>query len=171
MNVQEGQRRPMWRPMSPSDLPAVFRIADALHPDAREQQAVFEEKLRLFPGGCFALEDDGAVLGYAISHPWLRDEVPPLDAFLGKLPDASDCLFLHDVAIVACARGYGSAADLIERLTAIAQRAQLGALALVALYGSDKLWGRLGFCARRPAGLCRTLASYGVAAVYMMKRL
>ncbi len=167
----KDEKEPLWRPLRQSDLLAVVDLADELHPDAYERAEVFEEKLALFPAGCFALERDGAVLGYAIAHPWLENEIPPLDAFLNRLPDAPDCLFLHDVAIAAEGRGHGSAGALIDLLASVAQCERLFSLALVSMYGSDVLWRRLGFERFRSDRLSARLANYGAGAVYMKKRV
>ena len=46
---------------------------------------VFAERLRLWPAGCFVCADGGGgIIGYAVSHPWRRDDAPALDALLGK---------------------------------------------------------------------------------------
>ncbi len=164
-----GGNGALWRPMRHSDLMAVVHLADVLHPDARERPEVFAEKFSLFPAGCFALERGGAVLGYAISHPWLEKDVPPLDAFLERLPAAPNCLFLHDVAIASEGRGQGAAATLVGLLSRLARRQRLALLALVSIYGSDALWGRLGFTPVRSEGISARLASYGGAAVYMTR--
>jgi acetyltransferase (GNAT) family protein len=91
------------------DLPEVDRIADAVHTDLPERLEIFLEKFRLFPEGCFALEQDGKLVGYGISHPWTLNEIPPLDSFY-----PIQCLYLHDVAIIPEARGHRSADNLID---------------------------------------------------------
>ncbi len=173
---EDGPRKeedggPFWRPLRRGDLSAVVAIADALHPAARERLEVFEEKHSLFPEGCFALQVDDAVAGYLISHPWRLGDVPPLDAFLVRLPDAPNCLYLHDIAIDRAARGHGCAAVAVDLLTAIARRRALGALALVALYGADALWERLGFTRDADAGLAMKMKGYGEGAVFMRKTI
>jgi Acetyltransferase (GNAT) family len=97
-----------WRPLTQGDLPEVDRIADAVHTELPERLEIFLEKFRLFPGGCFALEQEGKLVGYGISHPWTLNEIPPLDSFLKALPDPATCLYLHDVAIIPEARGHRS---------------------------------------------------------------
>lgn len=160
-----------WRGLLAPDLPAVARIAAVVHPDFPERTEVLAEKAALFPQGCFALTRRGSLCGYALSHPWTLDDIPPLDAFLGGLPAAPDCLHLHDVAILAAARGAG-AASAVEALLAAAARAQgLGTIALVSIYGSDRLWRRLGYRPRARARLHEKLEGYGAGALYMTKAL
>jgi ribosomal protein S18 acetylase RimI-like enzyme len=48
--------RTNWRPMKTADLPALLAIADVVHPAYPEDAAVFEERLTLFPSGCWVLE-------------------------------------------------------------------------------------------------------------------
>ncbi|WP_424361332.1 GNAT family N-acetyltransferase [Methylocystis parvus] len=163
--------RPVWRPLRFEDLDPLCGVAAAVHPSLPERREVFEEKLRLFPAGCFALDSAGALAGYAISHPWRLYEVPPLDAFLERLPDASDGLYLHDVAVTPAARGHGAGAALIERLSDIARKKGLGAIALTSVYGSDALWRKLGFEAALDNRLAGKLNSYGSSATYMIVRV
>lgn len=158
-----------WRPLAPADLREVERIARAVHPALPERREVFEEKLRLFPAGCFALEIDGGVAGYALAHGWTLGAAAPLDRFLGALPAAADCLYLHDVALLPQARGMGAAAALMEKLATVAADNRLGALALVSVYGTDRLWRRLGFESLEAASA--QLPAYGAAARYMVRRL
>lgn len=156
-----------WRPLTQADLPDVARIAGVVHPELPERREVFEEKLRLFPTGCFAFETAGGVAGYALAHPWTLDDIPPLDSFLKRLPSAPDCLYLHDVALLPAARGAGAAAALLTTLTRIASDRNLPALALVSVYGTARLWGRLGFEETTPT---KKLGDYGPTARYMYRR-
>lgn len=162
--------RPVWRLLRPGDLDALCEAAAAVHPGLPERREVFEEKLRLFPAGCFALEAAGALVGYAISHPWRLYGVPPLDAFLERLPAAPDCLYLHDVAVTRDARGHGAARQLIERLERVARAAGFSAIALTSVYGSDALWRKMGFEAVSKPNLAHELKSYGGGALYMIRR-
>jgi ribosomal protein S18 acetylase RimI-like enzyme len=158
---------PDWRPLTQADLADVARIAGVVHPDLPERREVFAEKRRLFPTGCFAFETEEGVAGYAVSHPWTLGDIPPLDGFLGSLPSAPDCLYLHDVALLPSARGSGAAAALVSTLTRIAGDRNLPALALVSVYGANRLWSRLGFDEAAPA---KDLAAYGPTARYMIRR-
>lgn len=160
-----------WRPLTGADLGDVGRIAAAAHAGLDERPAVFAEKLRLYPEGCLALDRHGRVLGYAFSHPWTLGDAPALDAFLGALPASPDCLYLHDIALLAEARGRGAAAAAIERLTAVAVAAPLAAMALVAVHGTERFWGRAGFAAAGHPRLAAKLAAYGEGARYMTRRL
>ncbi|QGM96421.1 GNAT family N-acetyltransferase [Methylocystis parvus] len=157
--------------MRPEDLPEICRIATGAHADLPERPEVFEEKARLFPAGCFVLAKDGALVGYAISHPWRLYDIPPLDAFLGALPPSPDCLFLHDVALTPGARGDGATAHLIQRLCNVARKERLAFLALTSVYGTAGFWAETGFQAASDERLAPKLKSYGAGALYMIRKL
>jgi hypothetical protein len=160
-----------WRPLKEEDLAVVSHIAAALHPDFPERPEVFSEKFRLFPAGCLSMELCGNMVGYAIAHPWVLDEIPPLDAFLGSLPIKPECIFLHDVAILAQGRGRGASVALIDILAAIAHRNGVESLALVSLYGAQIHWTKFGFMSKTSDDLSKRLRAYGRSAVYMVKKL
>ncbi|KAL1839981.1 hypothetical protein VTJ49DRAFT_944 [Mycothermus thermophilus] len=129
--VARSSRRWRWRPMTPTDLPAVMRIGDEIHRDLPEDEAVFRERLLLFPAGCFVLEvngfEDGEggnsvarkdgsetstnIGGYIISFPVRRNRPPALNARFpgGVLPVGADQYYLHDVAVLPQFRGRGAA--------------------------------------------------------------
>ena len=71
-----------WRSMTPDDLAGVMTLTARAHPDYMEDLAVFEERLKLAPDGCFSLVRDKEVLGYLISHPWQGLVSPPLNTLL-----------------------------------------------------------------------------------------
>jgi N-acetylglutamate synthase-like GNAT family acetyltransferase len=159
-----------WRPATVDDLEAVQKIGLLIHPNLSERPEVFAEKLRLFPEGCFVLEDDG-VVGYAFVHPWLLNEIPKLDEFLLRLPPEPECLLIHDVAMLERARGRGAASRLLAHIARLAKERNLSHLALVSVYNSYPLWARLGFSLINSDGLKKSLSKYGEAARYMVRTL
>lgn len=156
-----------WRPMRPDDLDAVLAIAAVVHPDYPEDRAVFAERLRLYPAGCRMAERGGATVGYAVLHPGRLGVPPPLDSPLGALPAAADCLYLHDVALLAAARGSGLGAAALEYARDLADGAGMAVLALTSTPGARGYWERQGFAtaAEQPAAL----ASYGGGMTYMVR--
>lgn len=151
--------------MQPADLPAVLALADAVHGAAfHEPIAIFAERQKLFPKGCRAAGDP--LLAYAIAHPW-RGPAPALASLLGRLPEAPDCLYLHDAVVAPEARGAGLGSALVEHLVALARAEKLPRLALTAVHGSAAYWGRHGFAAYAGDGL----ESYGEGAVAMQRLL
>ena len=162
---------PSWRPLRRVDLPGLIPIAEVAHPALAERPEVFAEKWRLFPEGCFGADQDGDLRGYGIAHPWVLNEIPPLDAFLLALPDPATCLYVHDVAILPSARGHGLAATLVDLWVQVARMRGLPALSLVSVYGTFKLWSRLGFRDASSAVATPKLQSYGPTARYMIRSL
>ena len=154
----------VWRAMRAGDLVAVNRIAAVVHPDFPESDAVPAERLRLYPAGCLVLERDGAVEGYAVSHPWHAGKPPALDVLLGRLPDAPEIFYLHDLALLPAARGTGAAGEAVRLILAQAARAELPRVVLVAVNHSVGFWQRQGFAAVGAAP-----ASYGAGAVVMAR--
>ena len=56
---------------------AVVEVARLSFPDHFEDRACFENRLALYPRGCFVLEEgDGAARGYLIAYPWRADSAP-----------------------------------------------------------------------------------------------
>ncbi|UPK32871.1 GNAT family N-acetyltransferase [Bradyrhizobium sp. 186] len=163
--------KPHWRHACASELPAIIAIAARIHPDLPERAEVFAEKMRLYPDGCFALVADNEIVGYGLSHPWMQQQVPPLNGFLETLPGDADCLYVHDVAVLPDCRG-GVARAYVAIIEDLARVSGIAMLALVSVYVTRPLWERFGF---RPvtadAELREKLESYGASATYMLRDL
>lgn len=99
----------------------------------------------------------------------MQQQIPPLDAFIDRLPDAADCLYVHDVAVLPDFRG-GVARAYIAEIEERARSSGITTLALVSVYGARPLWERLGFQRVAPdAALRDKLLSYGASATYMLR--
>lgn len=161
----------LWRAMYADDLPEVNRIAAVVHPDYPESPAVFAERLDLFADGCWVAGDGaGQLHGYAITHPALLGQPPALDSLLQALPAAADCLYLHDVALLASARSAGLGTALLGLMRQCAQARTIGALALVAVNNSAPYWRGRGFhdYPHADAALAHKIASYDADAQYLV---
>lgn len=160
-----------WRPMTAQDLAQVQVLADAIHLDHPEDAKVFEERLRLYPQGCLALDEHGRLVGYALTHPWHYGAPPALNALLGTIPTEATTYYVHDVALLPEGRGKGHAADIVERLARHARGAGFPNLSLVAVNNSQAFWKRLGFHSTSVPGLEAKLLTYGPDAVLMVREL
>ncbi len=160
-----------WRAATPKEWSAIGAIADEVHPLLPERPEVFAEKFRLFRQGCLVLMRRERVVGYGIFHPWTLDDAPRLDAFLNELPSEPQCIFIHDVALLAQARGRGAAGELVRMASTISLRRELRALALVSVYGTHRVWAKYGFEIRDAPALAPALARYGADARYMRSTL
>lgn len=153
--------------MRAGDLPAVGAIAARVHPAYPEGDAVFAERLRLYPEGCRILETGNRTAGYAIGHPWGFGPPPRLDSLLGGLPADPTTLLLHDVALLPAARGAGATCRLLDHLAGLTRAAGLSGLCLVAVNGSAAFWARRGFRAVQDPASVRALRGYDPAALLM----
>lgn len=164
-------RKPHWRRACAEDLEAISAIARRIHPELPERPEVFAEKMRLSPDGCRVLAAGNEIAGYGFAHPWMQHHIPPLDRFLDRLPDAADCLYVHDVAVLPDCRG-GAARAYVAGIEQLARSSGIATLALVSVYGTRPLWERLGFePVTADAALQDKLASYGPSATYMLREL
>lgn len=159
--------------MAAHDLPGVTALSVRVHPNYPERPEVLAEKFRLFPGGCFTLEDGGgAVTGYCFSHPWISGAPPALDTFLKVMPREPARYFIHDLTLDAAMRRRGLAQALMPDLIRAARGAGLDHMALVAVNGSSPFWSLMGF---RPtpdeAVQSAARAKYDAGAVHMERIL
>ncbi|RXT20072.1 GNAT family N-acetyltransferase [Bosea sp. Tri-39] len=157
--------------MAPADLPAVLAVAAEVHPDYPEGEAVYAERLALYPAGCLVLAGGEGVGGYVLSHPWRLGQVPVLDSLLGALPDQADAYYIHDLALLPGARGGGAASACVNRLASHARASGFARMALVAVGNSAGFWRLHGFHEAHDEALARKLASYDDAARYMVRDL
>ncbi|PZU56013.1 MAG: GNAT family N-acetyltransferase [Brevundimonas sp.] len=163
--------------MRPEDIDAVVEVARLSFPDHFEDRACFENRLALYPRGCFVLAgagaEDGAepARGYLIAYPWRADAAPALNTVIEGLPAQAEVLYLHDLALDPRARGGGRTGAVIERLAEQAAEDGWPALALVAVNAASGFWARHGFEPRDPPGMAQKLASYGEDARYMVRTL
>lgn len=163
--------KPHWRRAHAADLEAIRVIWARIHPDLSELPEVFAEKMRLYPRGCCVLAAGDEIAGYGLAHPWMQHRIPPLDGFLQRLPDAADCLYIHDVAVLPDLRG-GVARAYVAEIEQLARASHIATLALVSVYETRPLWKRLGFQpVTADAALHDKLASYGASATYMLREL
>lgn len=160
-----------WRAMTPADLRAVMAVAAEVHPDYPEGEAVFAERLALYPGGCLCLADARGIAGYVLSHPWRPRAVPALNALLGDIPAGATAYYIHDLALLPRMRGSGAASGVVARLAEHARTSGFATMALVAVNASAGFWQRHGFRVTHDASLDRKLASYDDAARYMTRAL
>ncbi len=157
--------------MTETDLPEVAAISREVHPELPEDPGVFAERLRLYPAGCLVLQSAGRIAGYAISHPWRLGPPPKLNTLLLRLPQAPDTFYIHDVALLAQARGAGTGGALVLRLVQQARRTGVSNLSLVAVGGSVGFWRRQGFDVAGDAAIQAGLGSYGDTACFMVRTI
>ena len=161
----------VWEPLLLTDLVAINSLADRVHTSLPERPEVFEEKVRLFPDGCSKLLRDNRIEGYGITHPWILNNIPPLDEYLVQLPKMPSCLYVHDVVVSPESRGEGATAIYVEFIKSLARNSGINSLALVSVYETDKFWRKFGFQVVSDNSLSAKLKSYGDSAKYMTCQL
>ncbi len=161
--------QPEWRRMHAHDIARVTAVANTIHLDFFEDEAVFRDRFALYPAGCFVLARDQEILGYGVSHPWKLDKVPALNAVLGALPEDPSTYYIHDIAILPEARSIGAASRVVELMAAQAERDGYVTMALVAVNGSQGFWEKKGFVVRDLPELTEKLKTYSDNALYMVR--
>ena len=157
--------------MAEADLPAVNAIADRVHLAYPEDEAVLAERLALYPRGCFVFEQGRAIAGYAISHPWHDRQPPTLNMLLGSVPITASSYYLHDITLLAEARGTGAGSDIVAHLVQHALRRRFANVSLIAVNNSVAFWDRHGFRVVVDTSLDGTLRSYDDQARFMVRDL
>ena len=161
-----------WRPMTEADLDAVAAIAVLGFPDHFEGRPCFENRLDLYPRGCFVLADASTVRGYLIAYPWRSQSASPLNATIDAIPDDADVFYLHDLALHPDVRGGGHTSAIVEQLADQVGKDGWPALTLVAVNDAAGFWRRQGFVEQAATpSLMAKLASYGPDARYMVRPL
>lgn len=161
-----------WRSMRPTDIDAVVEVARLSFPDHFEDRACFQNRLALYPRGCFVLaKSEGAARGYLIAYPWKAESAPPLNTAIEGLPAQPDLIYLHDLALHPEARGGGVTGAIVERLAEQATEDGWPAVALVAVNDAVGFWSRHGFVEQPAEAMAAKLASYGADARYMLRPL
>jgi len=136
---------PSIRPVRDADWPAIDRIQHACFPaTAIESQEVLQSIARHSPESCL-LAETNVPLAYVLAHPWVPDDLPPIQANLPGIPAGASSLFFHDLAVTPEARGTGLANCLVEELLAWARRRSLPHGSLVSVQDSRRFWERYGF--------------------------
>lgn len=154
-----------WRRARLEDAEAISRLSLQILGDLGETAEIFSERIGLCPEGCHVLTNGEELLGHAITHPWLRGQPPAMNQRLGSLPSKADCWYIHEVVLVARARGRGGVRTVLQALRATAAAAGLPVMALVAVEGASAYWQGLGF---QPVPLSDAqVGSYGGQATYM----
>jgi len=158
--------------MTADDLDAVAELAVLGFPNHFEGRPCFENRLALFPRGCFVLaEPDGPPRGYLVAYPWRADAAPTLNTLIAALPEDATVFYLHDIALCPDARGAHRSRAIIERLADQARADGWPEIALVAVNEAAGFWARHGFSVRDTPDMAAKLASYGPEARYMVRPL
>ena len=155
------------RPMLSTDLNAVLRIQAACYPAAmQEPAAVVASRIAAAHSTCLVGIHEGVVRGYLFTYPSRLGLVTDLNAPF-NVSARADTLYLHDLAIEACALGRGLARALVDDGLRRARTLGLEHAALVSVQGSERFWHALGW--RAASTQCAGLHTYPPGALYMVR--
>ena len=157
--------------MTEDDLPAVLAIADRVHVDYPEDEAVVVERFRLYPAGCAVLDFEQSIAGYTLTHPWHYGAPPALNTTLGALPRRSTTYYIHDVALLPETRGTGAGAAVAHAIVSHARETGHGNASLVAVNSSVPFWSKVGFEVIDDPALAAKLMTYDGAARFMAHKI
>ncbi|RYY75567.1 MAG: GNAT family N-acetyltransferase [Gammaproteobacteria bacterium] len=164
------------RPMHLSDLVAVESIqAEAYHDYFLESVQVIERRFRSSPATAWVAESENKVCAYLVGYMSKVGKINPLNEPFSPVED-SDCLYLHDLALLKSAQGYGLARQLIEAAIHYAINSFVSVVALLSVQNSKQFWQGLGFSEsinlnEAERGNAKTYVTGNAEASYMVKRL
>jgi ribosomal protein S18 acetylase RimI-like enzyme len=138
--------------MVAADLPAVAQISAVVHGRYAESEAVYAERLALWPTGCFVWRQGGDIAGLLVAHPWHRATSPALGALLGAIPPDADSFYLHDIALLPETRRHGAGSAATALVVERARQAGFRDVTLVAVNGAESYWATQGFAVVEAGG-------------------
>jgi GNAT superfamily N-acetyltransferase len=134
------------RPMIASDLSAIEVIqAEAYAGYFLESADVIAQRFNLSPATAWVAEQEGDVCAYLVGYWSNVGKINPLNAPFA-LVDNANCLYLHDLALLKIAQGFGVGRKLIQAATEHALQNAAAAIALLSVQNSKAFWQGFGFC-------------------------
>lgn len=100
--------------MTIEDVPVVCSIAMDIWSGYGESRAIYENKFRASPKGCYVYEDNNDIKGYVISHPSNILSPPQLNTPLAEVE--VNCWFIHDIVVLPECRGRGVGDEIIQKI-------------------------------------------------------
>ncbi|KQS54201.1 hypothetical protein ASG17_11130 [Brevundimonas sp. Leaf363] len=154
------------RPLTPADLPAALALQADGYPEALwDGEEAFVSRIAVAPDWCWALEREGRLEGYLLSHPWTSMSPPVPDTTLERAE--GDIWYIHDLSTARAARGRGVGRALLAACEAA--HPQIRRSELVAVDGAEPFWRRLGWRPAMIGPVVAKVAKYGPAAIYMAR--
>ena len=146
MNAPAGMMFSNVRLLTAADIPSVLDVQrEAYDAPLVEEEAVFLERLRIFPTGLFGAVSGETLAGYAVCHPWLFGKTVPLNSSALTLPDVPDSLYIHDVAVRPAFRRARIGSWLVAAVVEVGIIAGFDRFTLTAVQSSEPFWERFGF--------------------------
>lgn len=141
---------------------------EAYKDEYAEDYEVLYRKVALSPDTCFvAIDEKNNISGCLITHLYPSGKTAPLNEVLDTIPNESDCLYIHDLAISQKNRGQGIANTLLNTLQTVLQEKNINDLSLVAIDGAHLFWQKIGFLEEEHYSAEAFKAEYGEEARLM----
>lgn len=133
------------RAMTINDLAAVETIqADAYSGYFLESAEVIAQRFQLSPTTAWVAERDGNVCAYLVAYWSTIGKINPLNAPFNRIENPN-CLYLHDLALLTSAQGFGVGKRLVSAAVTHAEQNAAQALALLSVQNSKEFWQAFGF--------------------------
>ena len=158
------------RAMQHRDIEAVMQIQAACYViHAIEPQSTFTDRLQTSPETAWVVEDSEGVCAYLVGYYSTIGNVTPLGGHFK--PTLSNCLYLHDLAILPRVAGQRLGVTLVN--AALSQQPfHIQYAVLVSIQNSRSFWQKIGFEIHPlDAHQTKNLQSYPQPAFYMLKHL
>lgn len=133
------------RSMAVYDLAAIEIIqAEAYAGYFLESADVIAQRFNVSPTTAWVAEHEDQVCAYLVGY-WSKiGKINPLNAPFSSVENA-DCLYLHDLALLKSAQGFGLAKKLIQVAIEHALGYSAQAIALLSVQNSKEFWQGFGF--------------------------
>lgn len=164
------------RPMAVSDLIAVEDIQSEVYAGYFLESAdVIAQRFRLSPTTAWVAEHEGQVCAYLVGYWSIVGKINPLNAVF-TLSKNANCLYLHDLALLKSAQGFGVGKRLVETAIAHALKNSVQAIALLSVQNSEAFWQGFDFCEFLELDMqqqenLKTYWNGKEVAIYMVKQL
>ena len=133
------------RPMIASDLKYIEIIqAEAYAGYFLESTDVIAHRFTLSPSTAWVAEHEGDICAYLVGYWSVVGKINPLNALFSHVENAN-CLYLHDLALLKTAQGFGVGRKLIQAATDYALQEAENAIALLSVQNSKAFWQGFGF--------------------------
>ena len=133
------------RLMTINDLAAIEIIqSEAYAGYYLESAEVIAQRFHVSPTTAWVAEREGQVCAYLVGYWSSVGKINPLNAPF-SLIENSDCLYLHDLALLKSAQGFGLGKKLIRAAIERAMENKVRALALLSVQNSKDFWQGFGF--------------------------
>lgn len=133
------------RLMAADDLAAIGIIqAEAYAGYFLESNDVIAQRFNLSPTTAWVAEHESQVCAYLVGYWSNIGKINPLNAQFSFI-DKPNCLYLHDLALLKSAQGFGLSKKLILAATECAMKNKAQAIALLSVQNSKKFWQGFGF--------------------------